>query len=257
MNGTNRDEALGDLLLDLFEPSEARRLVESTFGDVVHHLPGDKATPAEFFAGMVRALSRRGLEDEPEFFGAVLDERPGRFEDVQRVAHLYGVELAAPETGAPVVQPVAPPSDTSSSRRFLVIGGVLFAVVVVVGVAAFLWAPRSRPGPPTVGTITRAPCEAAWEGDVSAPALMGIQWSDRADITVQVDSSTSPRSSLASRHVRVISSDRTDSTLVSECELLVPVRSEDRRLHAELDKLPPACIAGIRAAILERCDARR
>ena len=84
--------ALTELFLSCFSAPELRRFVAYSFGDqgsaLRQHLPGETATPAQLAQATAELLASRGLIGDP-LWAALLDERPYRAEDIERVKALF------------------------------------------------------------------------------------------------------------------------------------------------------------------------
>jgi len=87
-----KESALHGMLLDLFGAPELRRFVQFTYGpEITDSLPGQSASKSTLAFGVVDVLQRHGLIDT-DFFERLLDARPGRRDDVERVRGLWIVE---------------------------------------------------------------------------------------------------------------------------------------------------------------------
>jgi tetratricopeptide (TPR) repeat protein len=91
-----RFDELNALLLDLFSEAELRRWVYRALGkEADQALPGTSVSRDELCFQLVLRVERHGLVDE-NFFEQLIEERPGRAEDIRAVAALWRDERRAP-----------------------------------------------------------------------------------------------------------------------------------------------------------------
>ncbi|MEZ4380181.1 MAG: hypothetical protein R3A79_02445 [Nannocystaceae bacterium] len=89
-----REEALEELLLDLFTTSELRRLVQHEFGDRVHACVSWSQPQAAVVSELVRRLKQRGLI--PQLLDVLVREREERRADIETVCELFSTVPAHP-----------------------------------------------------------------------------------------------------------------------------------------------------------------
>jgi hypothetical protein len=118
MTAVTQTAALMDLLGSLFSDPELRVFVVHRLpgGDkVVGRLPGAPCTHEHLVDQTAQVLERQGLVTR-ELFDALLVDKPGRREDIERVAATWGVPLAAAPAPATVsASPTTSPTTTSTT----------------------------------------------------------------------------------------------------------------------------------------------
>jgi SEFIR domain len=117
---TSNHEALGALLLSLFSAGELRRLLRyGPQGDQIDvALPGSNASPASIAEDAVAQLVKRGLVGD-DLFARLVNERPGRAADIERVRVLFALAVAPAPIPPSVPTPTTPippsPADHAAS----------------------------------------------------------------------------------------------------------------------------------------------
>lgn len=103
---TESHQLLVRLLLSMFSVSELERIVHGMFEeDLAQHLPRN-ASPIDTVDKLVTLLARRGLLTG-EFFAVLIDERPRRADEIQRVAAVVLAAPQPPSSAAPRQLPAA------------------------------------------------------------------------------------------------------------------------------------------------------
>jgi hypothetical protein len=91
LGDANREEALVELLMTLFDADQLTRWARLNLGSLVHNdLPSNGQSLANIAFQTVLSIGRHGLAT-PGTFASLVDARPNRANDIWTVARLWGV----------------------------------------------------------------------------------------------------------------------------------------------------------------------